>query len=628
MKLEKIFRKFKEPNYIDNNLELNGREEISFINNSKFLNIAFFGEIFGRVHNKGAISREQVLDEISKVTNLDDLIEIIKFIVGAVWFYIKKEDVIYLISSQSVAPLYFYKIENKLLFSIYEAEIYAYAKQNEQINPFEIFDILNTHRFDTVPYGAMFNNVIRIPGGHTIIIDKKLNLLYKSNLLTITNNKIKPNYLNFKNFLEGTAKLYVESGKKIHVLFSAGIDSSAVLYALKKYSDSVIPVATTIAYEGGGLADPIREKLLLYEDFFGIDSIVLIADRFSKNQTEMKNDLCKLNSNNNARWDSYVFFTVMEKFQNENNCLFLTGQEMDDGYGIAFTKYHRDKAIRHTFMLGRYFYSRFYQKHLKFFFHEKLRKMHRGKKNIKDLKEEYLTSMVYMREYQSRYLPLIYNLSSYPKDFIEKYKNYKEKMFLRCAFKNPDEIKTLSKSLINNKIRILRHYFSVPNMIKDTETMSKYSNPKFINLPVEGPMVNYFCNLRLGWRDILVGKRFIYKYFKERTGQKYLKIFTPPNILPYRKKANELIKGEKLRLKVVRPINFTFTEAYQEDFRNNVDLTQPILYKYLNNQYIEKFAKQLYYEAAVGVADYNDLQNIYNLEIFLKNLDIISENYL
>lgn len=615
----------REINFIEKPMSLFTQEESYPIDNTNYSEFRFIGDIFGMVYKGKPISREMTLKKLTEVKKLDELIEIIRFIVGASWFILKKKDTMMFISTGSAPSFYFYKVNNNLIFSKSEQKICKYAIKNEDLNPFEIYDIFKTKRFDSVPYGALFNNIRRIPDGHVLEIDNKLNLNYFSYYDIKPHINIKYNYKYFKQLIESVAKLYVDTKKNLFLYWAAGIDSFVIYLALSKFSDNVIPVGTSQDFEGSFDGAAVREYLYIAKKIFDINSKLLYANRYSEEQRKIRVELCKMTSSNNARWDSFVWYSGMAFFRDVKNTIFLSGSEMDDGYGIAFTKFRGGKGKRVIGMKGRYFYSKAYQRHLNFLLNRKFRELEGLSLNIhKDPKIEYITSMIYMREFQNSYYPVIRNLSNYPKEFLKKYQNYKLNNFLKSVFRDSNELLNLPNHKINKKFRILRHFFSIPNVLRDSYARDIYRNQINYHLPTEGPMVDFFCNLQLGWRDVYAPKRYLHKYFRDNTGKKYLDYFNTRNLKKCRSIFVNDIKGKNISIRRAELDRFLASEVFQKDFHNYVDLHNPTILKYITNSYVRNFIKQCYKDAIKGLTEYNDYQNIFNIEIFIKNLEKIS----
>lgn len=613
------------------NLSLISKNKLKKFNNVNFDFVYYFGDFFGLISESGkAINKK---DSEMKFSKLDDLSQITEFVnqsVGGFWLLIKKNNKLFLISSTSAPPLTFYKTKESLFFSRIEKDIFNICSKNEKLNKFEIFDILRSKRFDSVPYGSLFENTLKIPGGHLVEINNNLEMKYDS-FLRNKNKKLRVNYKYFKKVLENICKLYAESNKKIVLLFSGGIDSFIIFLALRKFTKNIDLITTSQAFNGSQDNGRIQELMHIIKKKFDIKCEILYADRYSKFQRKHRDEICKLSSSNIYRWDVFVFSTIMEKYFNKKNFLFLTGQEMDDGYGIAYTKL--SSRFFHD-CLARYTYSKYYQKNMSSLLSRLINFM-LGKKDTKNTKLEYFNSMNYMKEYQSNYYPF---LNKNSKEFFKEYEKYKFNKFQKTSFKNESE--QIQTKDVNFKIRLLRHFFSVPNVLKNSFAQDRYAGLLTYHLPTEGPMVNLFLNYSLGIKDIFYPKRYLYKYFKEVTGKSHIfdvllpakiSISKGPKILKlifgrkYVKEFNDIqtkIKNNRLELRFANPESFMSSRVYQEDFKKNVNLNNPEILKYLSeDKYIYKFVTEFYDDAKRGLLNFNELQNIYNLEIFLKNIN-------
>lgn len=634
----------KNTNYIDSNLELFLNEETTILENTNFSDLKFTGQLFGMVEKGEPISKEETMIKLQKAADIDELIRIARYIVGPLWVYARKENTVHIVSSASAPSLYIYRLADRLVFSKFEKEICTFAIKKEKLNACEVFDIFNTVRLDSTPYAALFEKIFRFPDSHVLTINSDLEYSYTSYLDNEPEPGIQYNYQYFKSTLEAIAKLYVDSGKDIYVYFSGGIDSFVVYLALKRFSDNIIPIATCQDLDGSTDGGHIHQIIATLENEFDIHPALVYADRYSEEQRTIRDEICKLCSSNCARWDSFVFYSIMEAFENRDDLIFVTGQEMDDGYGIAFTKFRKGNFnLLGTF--GRFFYAKPYQRNLDGYFNKMMRNIAynlfpnglingaRGllsgglknpfKNRNKDIdpKVEYLSAMCYMHEYQDSYFPIIKNMPNYEKDFLYEYTEYKKGSLLRSAFNSYDEIKDVPKKDINKKIRILRHYFSVPNVLRGSVARDHLKEQRTYHLPTEGPMIDLFCNLQLTWKDVYSSKRFLNMYFKERTGKEHFRYFSKKKLKQYNKIAHDKTIGNNLWVKKADFNAFLSSDVYQADFNKYVDLHNPSVLKYIDSPFVEKYVRQCYKDAIKGLLSYNELQNIYNIELFIKDIE-------
>jgi len=604
---------------LNKELNIESNENFNHIENNSFSNFEYHGSIYGMVSCYEPISKNETLDKLKSVKSIDEMIKISRYIVGPVWFFIKNKGKLFLISSNAVPSFYFYKKDEMLYFSQIEADICKLAINKEKINPYEIYDIFSTKRFDSVPYGALFKNIVRIPDGHVLELDKNLKLNYYSYLNQKNSFLTKTNYEAFKKTLESITKLYVDSGKKIYLYFSAGIDSFIIFYALNKHSDNIKPIATSRDFKGYFDSGNVHELMKIAESEFGINVEVIHADKFSDKQRSIRDEICKLSSSNNDRWDSCVYYSVIDKYKNKNmsNSIFVTGQEMDDGYGIAHTKFNYSiKGLLYK-PFYRYFYTSMYQKNINSFLNKKIRKIFT--KNISSSSKDYLLSMAYMSDFQKNYHPVV-NKKNKNDRFFDEYLNYKIDTFFKCISEETNDLVSLSEKDLNKKLRILRHYFSVPNVLKGSICRDTFSNLKTLHLPTEGPMIDFFCNLQLGVKDVFIGKRFLHKYFKENTGKNHIVAFSPLKIKRYTPIVRKSFKDDKFKSKKLDQKQFLNSDTFLEDFNKWVDLDDSYLLTHMEEVYVKKYVEKIYKDAKKNSLDYSQLSNIYNMELFLKNL--------
>jgi len=133
---------------------------------------------------------------------------------------------------------------------------------------------------------------------------------------------------------------------------------------------------------------------------------------------------------------------------------------------------------------------------------------------------EYLTAMLYAKDYEKNHIPVIKNKAALTTDpFWLEYKKYKEHSFLTCAVSDPKEIASVPAKEINKKIRILRHYFSTTDQLKTSFCRDYTAKQHTYHLPGDGPLMYFFCSHQLGWRELIVPKRFLYNILEKKQGR-------------------------------------------------------------------------------------------------------------
>ncbi len=621
-------------NTLNKNLQFTFGEKTTTIENKNFEYICVNGNLLGMVDNCQPIPKEETLERISKVENINELIGTIRLIVGNNWFFAKYKNNVYLLSSASAPPYFFYKKSNLLNFSSIESHICSLAAQDGQkINPYELYDLLNLIRKELTTYGSLFQNVTKIPCGHVLKIDKNFNFSYQTYFTDSNPHPPKHTYKNFKKILESIAQLYANSGYKLYV-YLGGIDSLVTYLSVNNFSDSVTPIS--YCQEGGGFFDGgnVRETCVVYKDAFDIDVNLIYADRYSKELRKIRDDICALSSSNNCRWDSYMYYSVMNKFKNCKNCYFLTGIPFDSLYGVAFTK---NLFGDFSGMIGRYFYTKMYQNNIDGFFNKCLRNFFRSKSDFNS-KKEYIYALVDPYQYMSHSLPLIKDKKIFENDgFFKNYVDYKERTFITSAIKKPQCIDSFSGYELNKMFRILKHFQSALLHYRNIVCLDYYANMNTVFFPGEGPMLNFLMDIQLDMNDIFVGKQFLHKYVREVTGNSYSKAFIRSHssekldlvkkIIPSLNKYDfsyikDEIKGDRIKLRSFDGCKdkFMISEVFRNDFFDKVDLKNPTLLKYTDNPFLIKYINEYYNDAFKGLLNMDEVNDIYNLEIFLKNL--------
>jgi len=552
---------------ISKKLQIDFKEPFQKIGNSHIGDLYYNGDIFGMVYEGVPISKEDTFNKLSSSKNIDELIEILRFIVGPIWIAFKTDKKIILLSSTATPPLYFYG-KNTLIFSPNESKVLKIAKEKEHINKDYLMGWLHKKQYYTYasfsnpPEHTLFENVFRMPGGHIMEIDSNNKYSYRTYLRTKPKMKVRYNYKYFKRVLESIAKLYADSGKKMVVYYSGGIDCTVIYLALKKHSNDVCLLTTTQDFDGsfdGGNAREITAIARNHLDF-QIHENLLHADRYSKEQREIRDEQCKLNSFDAAGWECFIVYSVMNEYKNANDRIFFTGGEFET-YGIAHIKIDFAPLPLLRAMIGRYFYTRGYQRNPDGWLNKKLRN-----------------------------------------------KFAKDNIFLDKQFKN------------NREMRIFRHYTSNPNFCQLSYWRDKSSGQKTAGVGTDGPMVDFFINLQLGWRDVLIPKRFQYKYFKEQTGKHQFIVFNPLRKKQYHAKVMKEIQGDRTITRKVNIPGFVFSRVFQEDFFRYVDLDNPSVMKYIDDPHLKKVIFEYYDDAKRGTLSFNEIEYLYNLETFIKNL--------
>ena len=355
-------------NTIKEDLSISLDEKSKSIKNKYFLTIQYIGSIYGMVELGDPISKEDTFTRLEHARSIDDIIEIVRYIVGDVWLFIKDTKNVYLLSSTLAPPYYFYQKKNLLFFTKLESEICNLAVRNgEKISSYDFYDILTTRRSNPSLYSALFQNIIRIPNGHCLEIGDDLSPSFFCYLGKKTKYKMKTNYRNFKKVLEAIAKLYVDSGKKIKVYFSGGLDSFVIYLAFKTWTSNVTPLATHQEFNGSKDAGQVMELVQISKEQFDIHPELICAGRYSPALRKIRDEICKLKSTNSAKWDSYVHYSIMDKYRDAKDSLFFTGTVFDSAYGIEHTKMYTNMKAFATGWIKRYFFTKLYQRHLNCF---------------------------------------------------------------------------------------------------------------------------------------------------------------------------------------------------------------------------------------------------------------------
>jgi hypothetical protein len=329
-----------------------------------------------------------------------------------------------------------------------------------------------------------------------------------------------------------------------------------------------------------------------------------------------------------------MYYIFIDKYSKCKDCIFLTGIPFDSLYGINFTKnpFWYIKAD-----IGRYFYTKSYQNRLNGFFNKRLRSFFNKDIGL-DPKKEYIYSQADPAQYMSHGLPLINDGSIFSDDtFFKGYLNYKEKNYISSAFQDISDIEKLNGDELNKKFRILRHYQSAILHYRNIACLDYYSGHYTSFFPGEGPLADFMLDLRLGFKDVFLGKRYLHQYVREKTGKSYTKVLLQtdnsfnlkvlkkfnPSLNKYDfSDINKEIKGDRIVLRDMSGCKdkFVFSDTFRKDFFSKVDLDNPTPLRYLNDSFLIKYVKEYYDDAKKGLLTMDELCDIYNLEVFLKNL--------
>jgi len=143
---------------------------------------------------------------------------------------------------------------------------------------------------------------------------------------------------------------------------------------------------------------------------------------------------------------------------------------------------------------------------------------------------------------------------------------------------------------------------------------------------------------QMGWKDVFFAKRYLHKYFREKTGESYTKVLLqahqsprldiPKKMMPslntydfsdihrYKKEGNIILRDISQSKD-----RFLFSQVMREDFFSVVDLDDPFPLRYVDHPFVERLVREYYDHARKGLLDYVETMDIYNLEIFLRNLN-------
>jgi hypothetical protein len=300
----------------------------------------YIGEIYGMVDRGFPISKEQTIQQLEYVKDMQSLVDIIRFSVGNFWLSVKNKNKQFFISSTSAPSMFFYWHNGNINYSQSEREIYDIAASKEKKiekkrdSPFKNYHM---HAGTEDPYAVEYTNVYRVPSAHVARIDGKKKITMTPYLYNQQNKNVANDYHLFKKTLEGTMKLYADSQKKLYVLFSGGIDSCILLLALQKFSNNVQPIS--VIRESGDNPDVggIKDIIKIFGEKFGIKPIELYTNGTKKSERAIFYKVGKLLNVDSMKLDNFTVFCVMDKFKNERNSIFFAGTEFES-YGLDYPK--------------------------------------------------------------------------------------------------------------------------------------------------------------------------------------------------------------------------------------------------------------------------------------------------
>ena len=91
------------------------------------------------VENGSPISKQETFSRLSTAKSIEDIIDIIRYVVGDAWLFIKDRKKLFFISTTLAPPYYFYRIKNEILFTKLESEICKIeVKKGEKISAYDL----------------------------------------------------------------------------------------------------------------------------------------------------------------------------------------------------------------------------------------------------------------------------------------------------------------------------------------------------------------------------------------------------------------------------------------------------------------------------------------------------------
>ena len=610
--------------------ELQDDNHLDSFETKQFNTIYYDGFILGSILNEQSHTAYETFQLLANTKSVEEFVHIIRYCIGNIRFFIKEKNEWILITSPNSYPVYQYCMEDGICFSTNESEIASLAvKNNEQINPFELFDLILLHRKELTAYGSLFQHMHKTPCGHVL----RINRLFESQWENYQCQSLKQrdhSYKTFKQLFEQVAKIYASSKKHLF-LFLGGIDSVTIYLALKQYTDHITPIS--YCQEGNGYDDKgyVRELTQTYQETIGIPVQLYQPDRYEKTLRHLRDHACQLNSSNCARWDSYLYYGALDFYHPDEDTMFISGAPFDLVYGVEYTK---NLPGDPRGMIGRYFYSWMYQRNMQSYLNTRLRQWYTN--DSFSPYYQYLYALCYPFEYTNHKLPLLMLQDVYGDDgFKKSYQIYKEHMLLSAVNPSLESSNATKDKAINQFFRILRHLQSSGLHYRNYAGLHTLGLT-MMSYPSEGPLLQYFIGYQLGLRDICFPKRFLHKYFREHTGYSFTTLMLQANqssklSIPKRFISSlhtydySLIQQQKKNGRFfLRDISqskdsFLFSKVFRDDFFSVVDLDDPYPLRFLSHPFAKKIIQEYYQDAQRGLLDYDEVMDIYNVELFLRH---------
>ncbi|HEY9746984.1 MAG TPA: hypothetical protein V6C99_12290 [Oculatellaceae cyanobacterium] len=639
--------------------------------------IRLLGHLYGAYYKKQVLSASQTLVELERRRHDEaQLIDLLKFTVGSFTLLVEEEDRYRVYTSPNTQGCFLLLGEGRPSIFTSEREAFTEALRRGQfnLNKFELLETVLPDWAAGSPLSTLSDHCQRIPGGFAGEIPKNSNQKFKGYTYLLQTPEeaeeglfehSEASYQEFVDRLEGTVRVIHQALPDLRVLFSGGVDSACVAIAAKKIDANPQLIGTSQngtanSYDCFGewsAIEVVGQKL-------GLDVEVLIIDRYSADLRAFRQEAIKWSFTSMCRWDSWTPLLALKHLseREEKPVALLGGEYMDTGLGIGHTKIGTNFSFydfklyaannpgkfknqlksylkaRWPHVQRRFAFTKFYQQGLtnenKLW--QRIAKKYR-KSNQSNFRYsaclEYIFSTMMLSYVDNAFLPIIRSGKTLPhflRNLEPEYLEYKAERFLKQvippALLAQLQANDISSVALNHIFRVANYYLYMTSYPRHYDNLNRLTDVRFIAVPFEGPMLNFFFNYRCGLEALQIAKGFLYRYFKEHTGFDYMAFRYQHD--------RKAVLAEKQRIPTpighLEPVNanagnirYLSSRAEVEDVLLRLYNEPIVLRQFLKpscpvSEYIEGLLFEL--EHGVGNLEYHQLARLYNLEMFLRNV--------
>jgi len=601
------------------------------------------GHIYGAFKEGKRFSRDEVLSYMVRTgINAEELKPLIRHIIGRYILVLRLHDRIEIFISNEHPGLFYTFLNGNLLFAD-TAKRLLRRFPNPTLNEMEVLGGLLSK--SNSPFYTFFNGINRLPGGQRMTIMPGLHVEKEHFQLRspgeFHGESVDNSYSNFRNILDNQAHIFSDSnrGRKIFVMLSGGIDSSTVLASVTAVPG--VDVQGLVTYSPG-------HRSLGAENGFVNARIISEALKVLLNHVQF----------NNLSHDDFSLWlqTYREHLSNDmiTGLMFLkpgmyleehgwqgspvlSGHNWGAFYGIKGTKMPQTRQGRMEYFLGfrgapkqRWLYSAWFQR-LFVGGHTAITDRFQGSSSQYQLTRncyDYLMGIVLTRgDY-----PLIPNEqhSSWSglSELLPRFKEYKEETVLRPVVSGKISIEdlksnALSPAYLNHIARELSYQVFTQASLLNHYPYERLGGYELLNLIHSGPLYNFFNRFQMPVYDIYYPKRLFFRYFREKTGIDYLRLWNQPW-------CNDTIRSVRAAREKLPRLDLDIwvkTDLFTAEVIPFMDKRKSAVLQLVQDETLKNYLINLYDNAREGSegwppegTEFKQMFKMFNLEYFLRHL--------